>query len=363
MKKILFFIDKVSASGASKIISWLVNNLQLENVEITLASYITSDTRWTIADSVKRVLLTVNQENKIKRGTSVVYQLRSLIRKNRYSVCVGFLPTECLYLQLATVGLKTKVIVCERSDPFLERSKIADLGRFVYRFADGAVFQTENAKAYFPHSLQNKSAVIPNPAFKLNIIGPDYYKREKHVSNSGRLYINQKRQDVLLKAFKIVTDYDEDVILDIYGDGPDKDKLISLSSELKLGERVKFWGNVNNVEERISSSRLFVLTSDYEGIPNVIIEALQCGVPVVSTNCSPGGAELLIQNEKNGFIVPREDYKELAEKILFMLSNVDIAKKMSERAPKVVEDFSENKIIVMWENYLNRFLGSDKYGK
>ncbi len=357
MKRVLFFTDKISTSGASKIITWVVNNVNIKDAKVSLVTYLPLEDQRQIIENVSRTNLSVQCESKIKRSLIVVKELRKIFKREKTDLCIAFLPMESLYAILAAVGLKTKVIVCERSDPYLESNRIVSLARYMFRFADGAVFQTEGARAYFPTLLQKRSVVIPNPAFRRNdfVIIP-YQKRRNVVSYSGRLYIKQKRQDVLLKAFKKLIEKGHNLELIIYGDGPDRSQLVKLTKELGISGFVEFAGNVANVEELIGDSKMMVLTSDYEGIPNVIIEALQSGVPVVSTDCSPGGARVLIQNGVNGYIVQRGDYVALADKMEYLLNNNEIAQSMANKAIDITITFNEHDIIDMWRDYIYRFL-------
>lgn len=357
MKKLLFFVDKISSSGASKIISWLANNIDIVDTEISLTTYLPMKDQRDIKDSVKRINLSIQSENRIKRSIIVIRKLREIFKKEKIDVCVAFLPMESMYAIFAAFGTKTRVVVCERSDPYFERSTVVDIARRMFVLASGAVFQTEKAKEYFSQSLQRKSVVIHNPAFEnKDIQYIPYRKRPMEISYSGRLYIKQKRQDILLHAFKKVVDDGYRVELLIYGDGIDGEKLQNLTRQLGITELVHFKGNINNVEVQISHSRMLVLSSDYEGIPNVIIEALQCGVPVVSTDCSPGGARLLIEEGVNGFIVPREDYIALAEKIEELLDDELRAESMSVAAVDITKRFSESSVLEKWRNYLEKLL-------
>ena len=97
--------------------------------------------------------------------------------------------------------------------------------------------------------------------------------------------------------------------------------------------------------DQMLDAYMFVLTSDYEGIPNSLIEAMSLGVPVVATDCTPGGAALLINNKNNGILVPRGSAHEVAKAMTYLLDNPSQAEKYGENARKVIEKYSEEKII------------------
>lgn len=354
-KKVLIFIDKISYSGASKIVCWLSNGLVKDGMQVTLASHQGRDTARQLDDRVNCIGIDAGTGSRITRGLRIITGLRKTVKTGDYDLCIGFLPTECFYMRLATAFLHVPMIACERSDPCLERSLMANLGRFFYRFAEGAVFQTEGARAYFPESLRKRSAVIPNPAFKLDSPTIPYADREDSIAYSGRLYIPQKRQDVLLKAFAQVCKTNATTQLILYGDGPDRNRLESLAKELGISKRVHFAGRVSSVEQVVSKSKLLVLSSDYEGIPNVILEALQMGVPVVSTDCSPGGAALLIQEGINGFLSERDNAADLADKILQVLDHTALAAQMAAHAPQITQRFREEDVLNAWLQYIETF--------
>lgn len=357
-KKVLIFIDKISYSGASKIACWLCNGLAEGGMNITLASHQRLNTTRQLDNRVNYIQIDSGTGGRISRGLRSISNLRKTIKNSDYDVCVGFLPTECFYMRLATAFLNVPMIACERSDPYLEQSFMAKMGRFFFRFAEGAVFQTEGAKNYYPKRLQKKSAVIPNPVFESTTAYVAYSDRDDTIGYSGRLFIRQKRQDVLLEAFSNVCKRNSTVKLVIFGDGPDEEALKNLAVSLGVSDRVIFAGKVSDVPKHIARCKVFVFTSDYEGIPNSIIEALQTGVPVVSTDCSPGGAKLLIQDGVNGFVVERQNPKAIADRLLWILSNEAEAETLSQNAVFVKDRFIADDIIKQWCNYLCRFIGA-----
>lgn len=347
MKKILFFIDKVSSSGASKIIVWLANRCVKCDYLVYLVSYIESEDIRVLDKNVKKIVLKSNS-NKITRAFNVILQLRNIISKKRIDLCVGFLPIDSLYLQIATLLKKTKVIVCERSDPYLENSRLASIARKFYCFADAYVFQTKAALNYFHLLKKNKSIIIPNPVLKKTIDIVPIDKRKNALVTSGRLFIKQKRQDVLLKAFSILLHDFPTLYLDIYGSGPDENILREMTKSLNIEGKVFFKGNVPSLENEINRYLLFIFSSDYEGIPNSVIEAMQCGLAVVATDCSPGGIRTLINDSLNGYIVPRGSYVEMANKVSILLKNKHLLKQFSIEASKITESLDEDKIFSQW---------------
>ena len=152
--------------------------------------------------------------------------------------------------------------------------------------------------------------------------------------------------------FKKVLKKHPDYILKFYGDGPDEEKMKEYAASLDIDKSVVFCGVSKQVLKDISKSEIFVLSSDYEGIPNALLEAMSIGLPCVSTDCSPGGARMLINSGENGLIVPCGDASALADAICKMIEDRDFAIKCGKEALKVRERFSKEKILDAWENYL-----------
>ena len=175
------------------------------------------------------------------------------------------------------------------------------------------------------------------------------------MSTLGRLDIFQKRQDVLIKAFYLFHNNHPDYKLEIWGDGAqqDEEKIKRLISSLKLDNYVIMKGVTNTPSKSIMDSRFFVLSSDFEGIPNALIEAMSLGLPCISTKCSPGGAELLITNSRNGLLVPCGDYRALSDKMCWMVEHPIDSDNMGKEARKISEKFSDEIISKMWFDYLN----------
>ena len=183
---------------------------------------------------------------------------------------------------------------------------------------------------------------------------PEYYEgeRRKVILSVGRLQ-EQKRTDVLIDAFAMIAERYADYNLELYGKGNLLDELKARVDSHGLSERVKFMGTSSTIFNDINDAALFALTSDFEGLPNALLEAMALGLPCVSTRCSPGGAEELIEDGKNGYLVPCGDAKALAERIDSMLCDYDKALAVGKEARKIRERAELQVIIDAWEEYIN----------
>ena len=351
--KILFLVPSMGYGGAERVISILTNELTRRGHNVGL--FLAKPSTQSVYKLDENILL--YSPSKLEGAGGIMKSIRSFTKSFDPDVVVPFLPYQCIYTVFGLLGTKYPVVVCERNDPArIQATNVSKL-HYVMRdlsfsMAKGAVFQTVGAQQYFSKSIQKKSTVILNP---LDVSAlPDIYfgERDKRIVCVGRL-TKQKNQTLLIRAFSMIANEFADYKLELYGDGEDKEMLSSLARELNLDGRVVFCGNRKDVLERIKSASLFAFSSDYEGLPNALAEALAIGLPCVSTDCTPGGARMLIENGENGFIVPVNQPKPLADAMKTLLSDKELSEKFSKNAVMLREKASLDRVVDMWEKYLS----------
>lgn len=246
-----------------------------------------------------------------------------------------------------------KVIYAERADPYdKEFNGIVGAIRWVADFfIDGFVFQSEGARDFFSRRIKKRSVVIHNSVNVPQEKYPIPTNREKRIVNIGRLH-PQKNQKILIDAFARIADKYLDYRLDIYGDGELKSDLLEQIKNLHLEDRVFLCGTTKAIYDKIYNASLFVLSSDYEGIPNALLEAMALGLPCLSTDCRPGGARTLIADGENGYIVPRKDMKALSDKMDFILSHPEDAARISIKARDIALTHTDEAVFNKWESFL-----------
>lgn len=346
---------------------WVANQMAKKGHDVYAVSYFAEDHPLRLEDNVNyHSLNLIQSKSRINRNTlqmlKVVRKVNKYIKSQNPDLVVSFLDSVgYVYLLKNKIFGKIKTVVSERVDPYAYKGVLSKIRFFLMNMSDGIVFQTEGAKNFFKEDIQSKSTVIPNPvsikkdvAENLSDYQLEYSKRDNRVVTAGRLSISQKRQDILIDAFEIVHNAYPEIKLVIYGEGGDKGRILSMIEEKKLTDCIVLAGRTNEVEKEIYNARAFVMTSDYEGIPNALIEAMTLGVPSVSTDCSPGGARLLIEDGVNGFLVPRKDVHEIAQKLICLIEDESISNKFSKNSPAISDKFSEDKISALWETYFKK---------
>lgn len=350
--KIFMVIKRLRYSGAYKMFMWLANALCERGHEVTVMTFMPNDIQ-TLNPKINWIK---HDELEKKSIIKIIYILRHEINRRKPDVSISFLLDANVYNTFACMGLQTKSVISERNDPFKPGYWVLKFWKPWFRFAKGAVFQLPKVAEYYDN-IKAPIAIIPNPVLcNKNIEIAPFEKRPDIINVLGRLDIFQKRHDILIEAFsKFVKEYPSFKLF-FYGDGPDKEKMQNQVAQLDLEEKVIFAGITNTPIEVMRNSQMYILTSDFEGIPNSLIEAMSLGLPCISTDCRPGGAKLLIDDGVNGFIVPQGDSNAIAEKMKWFMQHPNEADKMGLEGTKIKNTFSEGFVTNQWENYLYKLV-------
>ena len=341
--------------GAGKQLALTANALAEKGHSVFLYTYYGGKLQHILNKDIQYTAQKPSPKNKLLEYILSPLHIRKQIKRIRPDVVVSWRCNAGCFTVLATIGLKVKTVFSERTDPYTETSLALKISSWICNFSDGGVFQLEKVREYYKR-LYKKSTVIPNPINKNIIISnpAPYDKRLKKIVHVGRMEISQKRQDVMLNAFEIFVKQHPDYTLHFYGDGRDFNKVKHLAAEKNLLNNVIFHGDFPNITNVIQDAKMLVLTSDYEGIPNVILEAFAIGVPVVSTNCSPGGAKLLLGNNRNGLLADIGNFQEIAFLMHQIISEKHLAEKIIANGLAKLKEFSTDVIFAKWNDYLTK---------
>lgn len=208
------------------------------------------------------------------------------------------------------------------------------------------VFQTEDAKAWYGNHVRH-GVVIPNAINEAFIKPPYEGERRKVIATAGRLSA-QKNFGLLINAFADIAEDFPDYSLEIYGEGEKRSELEALAEKRGVAHRVKMPGYTTSLGEKIQDVTLFVLSSDYEGMPNALMEAMALGLPCISTDCPVGGPRCLIKCGLNGVLVPINDARALSSEITKVLQNSSYRDNLGHEASKVRIDFNPIIIYDKW---------------
>lgn len=356
MRKILFVHHKIGYGGANKMLIFVANSLaENPNNNVTIYTYASNDdSAYPLNENIKLIKsnkhTSLSNKHKLKQFISV----KKLINESNPDVLISFMSTNNFFSIIGSLFSKTKVIISERGNPASEKGLYSKLKLASYRFADGIVFQTKGAQSFFSEKVKRKSIIIPNPVIDPKIEIGKWEDRRKEIAFVGRFDIRQKRQDLMIEAFSIISKKYPDYKLVFYGDGEEQEIIKNLAIELDVINSVEFKGRVNDVVKHISGARIFVMTSDFEGIPNALIEAMSIGLPCISTDCDPGGARLLIEDKKNGLLVEKNNVEQLALSMAYLIEDPTKADRLGDKAREINIKYDENSIKDTWRNIIEK---------
>ena len=356
-KRIVIFNGTLMQGGAERVISILSSRMKQEGYTVEILLYYDRELFYSLAPDVK--VSSVEGKTKSKNILKNLVFIRKYFRKNA-DIVLSFLAPFNMVALVAHLGLSLPIIVADRNDPRYIPSKflMRKLRDFLYRFADGVVFQTTHNRDYFPQSVKKKSTVIANPVDLKELSGTALLARkEKTIVSVGRI-MEQKNQEMLIRAFATIQKKFPEYKLVIYGDDSNirhKQKLEEIISQNELNNKVFLRGNQKDVIKKILSSELFVLSSNYEGMPNALIEAMCVGLPCISTNVS--GATDVIQSGYNGEIVNVNDEKAITAAIIKLLSSSELRDLYAKNAIELNEKLETHKIMQQWINYIESIVG------
>lgn len=360
MKKCLMLIPRMGNGGAERVMATIANNL-CETTEVRIVTLTDANCFYKLNSKVNISGLgqIINRKNRITLlvstlygGVNAVISLHRVIKKWQPDIILSFLQsTNAIALALKrTLPSNCKLIVSERCDPTARNWLNRCFEYHFYKYADVVVCQSSVAASFFDEETRKKIYIIPNP-ISADAIPPRFEgTRRKTIVGVGRLD-NQKNFQMLISAFsKLPGDFRE-YTLEIYGGGNQEANLRNQIAELGLKNRVFLMGVKPNVMHYISDVALYVMSSDYEGFPNALVEAMATGLPVISTDFPTGVARDLI-HEENGILIPVGDESALVDAMQTILSNEQNWDSMSRENRKWLDTLSEEKVLQLWEDAL-----------
>ena len=361
--KLLFYIYCISAGGAERVMVNLANQFATHGHSICFVTNILERQEYELDRRIDRVNFEYKKKetNRFVKNCRQIFSLRRQIKKVKPDIVISFMPENSFRAAVANCYCSSKLLLSVRNDPEKEYygwfRKVA--AYIFFRLADGVVFQTPNAMKWFPKVIRNKSRIILNQVSE-SFFDSEYKGEYTGIVTAGRL-VKQKNHAMLIKAFFKVKDICNDNLI-IYGGGLKteniKDELIKLTQDLGIEARVVFAGETANLNQIMASAKMFVLSSDYEGLPNALMEAMALGLPCVSTDCPCGGPDILLEQGRAGILTPVGDEGKLAEVLKLLLSDINLLNDLAIKARLRAENFRPEKIFEQWNDYVRYLLNN-----
>ena len=357
--RITLVISTFGIGGADRVLSIMANYWTAQGHDISLISLSPlSNDMFKLHPRVKRIglnLLNVSTQigQRLFWNVRRVTQLRLALRRSQPDVAISFIDTSNVLTLMASWRLGFPVIVGERNDP--RQHSIGPtwnlLRSLLYRYASAVVIQSSQILDWASrHVERNNVYVIPNPTnpeLKRSVKASNRHGAGHTVVAVGRL-ARQKGFDLLIPAFGCCAAKHVGWSLVIVGEGEERTHLEILAATIGIADRVKLIGTVRNPFPLLREADLFVLSSRYEGFPNVLVEAMACGLPVISTDCPTGPSEI-IRNDMDGVLVPLNDVEALTAAMDRLMADPMERQRLAARAVDVFERFSIEKVMGMWD--------------
>lgn len=312
-RKISFVITCLLRSGAERVVALLAEHCFEQGYDVEIIMLLYPGIEFKVSEGIAVLDYSGGTDSRLKRIPYWLSHLRKHFKQRQPDVIVSFIARINVLTLLSLPKGQTKVIVSERNDPrhdsrtFITRALV----NLLYPKADAVVFQTKEVMRFFSKKIQRKGTVIPNPIQLSAFADLTDYDPER-ICFAGR-YSEQKDVPTLIDAAEIVAKIRPQVKFELYGTGPLKTVLEEMVREKGLEQNVLLHDNTPEIVEIMRKSRLFVLTSRYEGMSNALLEASYSGVPCLTTPVL--GSDVVVEGE-NGYFFDVGDARHLAELIL-----------------------------------------------
>lgn len=358
MRRITLFIGSLSGGGAERVTCNLANYLYENGYSVDVLTMSNTMDTYRLNNGVNRICLLDKKERKgrIYNYWIRTKRLKQYVVNNQNVACyVVMLPITIFMLIRLKKLTKSKMVISERNNPSSYKLYEKMMMKYAVKRCDGLVVQTKEIGKWYKNA-KNK-VVMPN-AINKDIVFPKREKIEKRIVTVSRLE-KQKNLPMLINAFKIFSQKHPDYKLEIYGKGSQEQKLKELVLKLHLNDKIELMGYVDDVSEKIVNAACFALTSNYEGMPNALIEAMCIGIPCIATDCDGGGVRELIENGENGFLIKKEDVDSLVNALESIVLDKKRSKAISMKAKKTRTELSYDKIYNKWMGFIERSINGE----
>jgi GalNAc-alpha-(1->4)-GalNAc-alpha-(1->3)-diNAcBac-PP-undecaprenol alpha-1,4-N-acetyl-D-galactosaminyltransferase len=360
-RRIVVVISSLGRGGAERVAVDLCDFLAAAGRDVTVLTLTGNDPdAYHLPASVHRRRIDIRRVSGSKLQ-SVRFTLQHLLemRRNILSltpdIVLSFIDQANIRTIGCLAGTGVPVIASERVHPgYHSLPRAWDLLRRVtYKRASAVVVQTDEIAKWFRESVPTRRLItIPNAVRGGAFAGEHHALAKKQIIlGVGRL-VRQKGFDLLLRAFAKAGLARQGWRVVIAGESDGRGLLSELANDLEISNAVEMPGHVADVSRWMLKSRIFALSSRYEGFPNALLEAMQMGTACVSFDCPSGPADL-IENTRNGLLVPAEDVDAFAAALRKLALDEALGERLAREAAKVSEAFSIDRVYGLWLNAID----------
>lgn len=358
---ILFLVSSMHAGGAERVAATLSAGWAQQGHRVTLVpTYTGKGQLFYELDPQVRMEWLADRLGSAARTPLAplvkLWRLRGLVKEQRPDVIVSFLTNVNVMAILATRGLQVPLIVCERTNPAFSSSAtpvLQRLRRWLYPHASMVTVQAEASVEAMRQQVpgMQRLAVVPNPlppSLPAASSHPEAQKARRRLVAMGR-FVPSKRFAELISSFERLASRFPEWDLFIWGDGPLRKALQQRLTERGLRERVQLPGRTPEPWVELLASDVFVLSSEVEGFPNALIEAMALGLPCVSVDC-PSGPREITRDGQDARLVPLYDDQALEQALAELMSDMNERQRLGAQAARSVRSrYGLEQVMAHWD--------------
>lgn len=363
MKNICIFNNLYYKGGGERVASLLMNELSKNNnVLCIIPKNPNKKLAYTLNKNIKiKILYSGNKKLKYNplKLIFLLFKTNKIIRKNKIEVIINIGNAGVIFSYFVSRFMDIKIIYAEQSNlnnkiynNFFQRI----FQYFIIKF-DKIITLTQKDKINYIQKFnlsENKVDYIYNFIDdELLHLKNEYDTNSKKIITVGR-FDKVKGYDRLIKIAKKILEKNIDWEWHIYGDGEEFENIKSLIKKSKIENRLILKGKVDNIYVLYKKYSFYVMTSYYEGLPMVLLEAKANNLPLISFDIETGPSEI-IRNGIDGYLIENNDLEQMEERINYLIENKNIRKAFSDRSKENLKKFEKNKIIDQWINLIKGF--------
>ncbi|MBK6963940.1 MAG: glycosyltransferase [Bacteroidales bacterium] len=356
-KKLCLLISTLGPGGMQKAMTVLARYFsEKEDVEVHLVLYgISKEIFFELPSDIRvhKPDFTFDNKARFLNTIKTLLYIRKEVKHIQPDAILSFGEYWNSFVLLSLFGIPFPVYISDRCQPDKSLGVLHDwLRKILYPRAKGIITQTTAAREIYQRMISHPDiTVIGNPIQRNNHMISEE-DRENIVLSVGRL-IPSKHHDTLIDIFLKINQPDWKLVI-VGGDVAYSDRMSLLKEKIRMQnaeERVILTGNINNVDDYYRKSKIFAFTSSSEGFPNVIGEAMSAGLPIVAYDCVAGPSDM-IEDGKNGFLIPLFNNEMFAERLSELMGNKDIQTEMGNTSKRLIKQFNPTEIGEKYYKYM-----------
>lgn len=357
----------LTRGGTERVLVTLADYLIKQGDTVTVVTQHQVENEYELNPNANRVVWELTDEeissSRIKNFLSRCKKLRNIWGKRSPDIILSFIGKNN-FMALLTAPKDIPVVVSVRAIPWMEYpTRFMRMVAYVlYGKASAVILQTRNQDMYFSKRAKSKSVVLKNPIDGRFLEKPYEGEREHTIVSVGRVDENKNHRMIIDAFAPLAKDFPDWKVI-IYGEGELRQELLRYVDSIGLSAQIELPGNVPDIPEKIKKASVFILSSNTEGIPNSLIEAMCLGLVPVSTDCTCGGMDELIQDGVNGYIIPVGDTAKMQDALQKLIGDLQRILDISEKTKATRDIYQPEKVLGEWRKTLQNLVNKGNIKK